>query len=142
MLLVDFDLPELTQPRTQPVVLVAEDEVLVRNFVCLLLQREGYHVLAAADGREAIQLSRAYTGNIQLLLTDVMMPHMNGLALADQLIDERPGVRVLVMSGKLSNESPEWNIRLPFLRKPFEAAALREELRKVLNSPPPEKKSH
>jgi CheY-like chemotaxis protein len=117
-------------------VLVAEDEVLVRNIVCLLLQYEGYQVLSAADGKEALELARKYQGTIDLLLTDVKMPHMDGVLLAEHIINERPGIRVLLMSGKVSSEIREKNIRLPFLRKPFVPSVFRDKVRDVLNGPP------
>jgi DNA-binding response OmpR family regulator len=120
--------------------LVAEDEVLVRNFVCLQLQRDGYQVLAAADGVEALQVARAYTGTIHMLLTDVVMPRMDGLALASQMLEERPGTRILVMSGRVVIEGQEQTIDLPFIKKPFLAKALRDKVKEVLKNPPPEGK--
>jgi two-component system, cell cycle sensor histidine kinase and response regulator CckA len=140
VLLLTIDSPELSQVGAQPVILVAEDEVLVRNFVCLQLQRDGYQVLAAADGVEALQVARAYTGTIHMLLTDVIMPRMDGLALARQMLEERPGTRVLVMSGTMVSEGREQTIDLPFIRKPFVAKALREKVKEVLKNPPPEGK--
>ena len=136
MIILTVDTAEQSPSLFQPVILVAEDEVLIRNFVCLQLQREGYHVLAASDGQEALDLSRAYTGRIQLLLTDVKMPKMNGLSLAERLLNERPGLRVLVMSGMLS-PGQTGSITLPFLRKPFVARDLREKIHAVLKAPPP-----
>ena len=138
MLPLTIDFHDNSPSRILPVILVAEDEVLVRNFVCLALQREGYHVLAASDGKDALELSRAYSGRIQMLLTDVKMPQMNGIVLAQQVIKEREGVRVLVMSGKLSSEVREQSLRLPFLRKPFMAKTLLDKIREVLSGPPPD----
>jgi two-component system, cell cycle sensor histidine kinase and response regulator CckA len=140
VLLLTIDSPELSQVGAQPVILVVEDEVLVRNFVCLQLQRDGYQVLAAADGVEALQVARAYTGTIHMLLTDVIMPRMDGLALARQILEERPGTRVLVMSGRVVSEGKEQTIDLPFIKKPFVAKALREKVKEVLNNPPLEGK--
>ncbi len=141
MLLLTLDSPGLPHVGVQPVILVVEDEVLVRNFVCLQLQRDGYQVLAASDGLEAIEVARAYTGTIQMMVTDVVMPRMDGLALAERMLEERPGLRVLVMSGKLSTEMRgEPNTRLPFLRKPFVAKDLRDKVKEVLKNPPPEGK--
>jgi CheY-like chemotaxis protein len=137
VLLLTIDSPELSQAGAQPVILVAEDEVLVRNFVCLQLQRDGYQVLAAADGVEALQVARAYTGTIHLLLTDVVMPRMDGLALARQMLEERPGTRILVMSGRVVSEGREQTIDLPFIKKPFVAKLLREKVKEVLKQPPP-----
>src|SRR5438270_4201638 len=107
--LESFNAPAPDAPR---VVLVAEDEVVVRNIVCFLLNHEGYHVLSAADGQEALALAREYQGPIDLLLTDITMPRMNGIALAEHVIKERPGIRVLLMSGKVSSEIREKNIHL------------------------------
>ncbi len=140
MLLLTLDSSELPHVGVRPVILVVEDEVLVRNFVCLQLQRDGYQVLAASDGVEAIDVARAYTGAIQMLVTDVVMPRMDGLALAERLLEERPGLRVLVMSGKLSSGGREKEFRLPFLRKPFLAKDLRDKVKEVLKNPPPEGK--
>jgi two-component system, cell cycle sensor histidine kinase and response regulator CckA len=137
VLLLTIDSPELSQAGSQPVILVVEDEVLVRNFVCLQLQRDGYQVLAAADGVEALQVARAYTGTIHMLLTDVIMPRMDGLALVRQMLEERPGTRILVMSGRVVSEGREQTIDLPFIRKPFVAKALREKVKEVLKTPPP-----
>ena len=123
-------------PQAPRVVLVAEDEVVVRNIVCFLLNHEGYQVLSAADGAEALALAREYQGTIDLLLTDITMPRMNGVVLAAQMISERPGIRVLLMSGKISSEIREKNIHLPFLRKPFVPGAFRDKVRDVLNGPP------
>jgi two-component system, cell cycle sensor histidine kinase and response regulator CckA len=140
VLLLTIDSAELSQLGAQPVILVVEDEVLVRNFVCLQLHRDGYQVLAAADGVEALEVARAYTGTIHMLLTDVAMPRMDGLALARRMQEERPGTRILVMSGKLSGEGQEQTIAHPFIKKPFPAKALREKVKEVLKSTPPEGK--
>jgi two-component system, cell cycle sensor histidine kinase and response regulator CckA len=140
VLLLTIDAAELSQVGAQPVILVVEDEVLVRNFVCLQLQRDGYQVLAATDGVEALQVARAYTGTIHMVLTDVIMPRMDGLALAQQMLEERPGTRILVMSGRIVSEGQEQTIDLPFLKKPFVAKALREKVKEVLKNPPPERK--
>jgi CheY-like chemotaxis protein len=126
------------RPLTQAprVVLVAEDEVVVRNIVCFLLNHEGYQVLSAADGEEALELARQYQGTIDLLLTDITMPRMDGVSLAEHVISERPGIRVLLMSGKTSSDIRAKNVQLPFLRKPFVPAAFRDKVRDVLNGPP------
>ena len=78
----------------QPVILVADDEALIRNLVTLLLQHEGYFVLSAADGHEGLEVSRKYPGPIDLVITDVQMPRLNGTDLCAHLIEERPGIRV------------------------------------------------
>lgn len=111
------------------IILVAEDDVIVRNLVRLLLQNDGHEVLVATDGYEALELSRRYHGNIDLLLTDVKMPRMDGLELVEQLLLERPQIKVLVMSGNIAADT---DIRLPFLRKPFTSEAFRTKIHEVL----------
>ena len=83
----------------QAVILVADDEALIRTVVTLLLQQIGYFVLSAADGHEGLELSRHYPGRIDLVITDVNMPRMNGDDLCRHLMEERPGIKMLVMSG-------------------------------------------
>jgi DNA-binding response OmpR family regulator len=118
------------------VILVADDEVMVRNLVTLLLQREGYLILAAADGYEGLALSRNYPGRIDLVLTDVDMPRLNGADLCVHLLEERPGIKVLVMSGEDTNELVSQNINLPFLPKPFDGLTLKAEVRAILATQP------
>ena len=62
----------------QPVILVADDQVTIRNLVTILLQREGYIVLSASDGHEGLELSRRYSGKIELGITDLEMPRLDG----------------------------------------------------------------
>ena len=115
------------------VVLVAEDDVLVRNLINTVLIRAGYAVLLAADGEEAMELSRRYNGDIHLLLSDVMMPRMDGLELAARLREERPTVPALLVSGRLSSELIEGNCYFDFLRKPFVPDQLRSKLEEILS---------
>jgi CheY-like chemotaxis protein len=136
MFLLSVEYTKRPAPEPPRVVLVAEDEVVVRNIVCFLLSHEGYQVLSAADGKEALELAREYNGTIDLLLTDVKMPHMDGVSLAEHIIRERPGIRVLLMSGKTSSEIRDRNVQLPFLRKPFVPGTFRDKVRAVLNGPP------
>jgi len=119
------------------VILVAEDEVMIRNIVRHMMEAEGHEVLAAADGAEALELSRNYTGTIDLLITDVVMPRIDGLSLIEQIIEERPNLRILVMSGRPSPELGLRSIGFPFVRKPFLPAAFREKVREILGDPAP-----
>ena len=80
-------------------VLVAEDDPSVRALVKSVLERNGYRVLAAADGLAALELARSEEGRIDLLLSDVIMPGLNGRALRDALLVQYPSLRVLFMSG-------------------------------------------
>jgi two-component system, cell cycle sensor histidine kinase and response regulator CckA len=121
--------PEHLQPLypDQTVVLLAEDEVMVQNIVRLTLQDAGYFVLTAHDGEEALQVSRAYAGPIQILLTDILMPRMTGLELCRHIQVERPQTKILVMSG---THHP--GTQFPYLGKPFSPERLREAVRLVL----------
>jgi two-component system cell cycle sensor histidine kinase/response regulator CckA len=113
------------------IILVAEDDVIVRNTVRVLLQKDGHDVLVAADGYEALELSRDYQGSIDLLLTDMRMPRMGGAALIEQIRKERPGIRILVMAGLAADRLPQH----AFLAKPFSAEVFRMKVREVLDQP-------
>lgn len=134
--LYPIDLPD---PRNlgvhQSVILVADDEVLIRNLVTLLLQDEGYFVHSAGDGHEGLELSRKYPGVIDLLITDVEMPRMNGTDLCGHLMEERPGIKVLVMSGREISEMIRQNANMPFLPKPFNGETLKAKVRAILAPP-------
>jgi len=119
----------------QSVILVADDEALIRNLVTLLLQQDGHLVLSAANGHEGLLLSRRYAGTIDLVITDVDMPRLNGTDLCAHLLEERPGIRVLVMSGADMSEIVSHNINLPFLPKPFDGKTLIARVRAILAAP-------
>jgi DNA-binding response OmpR family regulator len=119
----------------QPVILVADDEVMIRNLVTILMQTEGYIVLAAADGHEGLKLSRKYPGRIDLVITDMQMPRLNGADLCAHLLDERPGIKVLVMSGGEMRDIVSQNVNLPFLPKPFDGQTLKARVRALLADP-------
>ena len=130
------DLPDSRlSGRHQPVILVADDEPLVRNLATLLMQKEGYFVLSAADGDEGLELSRKYPGSIELVITDVQMPRLNGSDLCAHLLEERPGIKVLMMSGADTSEIVRQNANLPFLPKPFNGKALKAKVRAILAAP-------
>ena len=120
----------------QSVILVADDAVLIRNLVTLLMQREGYFVLSAADGHEGLELSRHYPGSIDLVITDVQMPRLNGTDLCAHLLQERPGIKILLMSGADMSEIVRQNVNLAFLPKPFDGQALKARVRAILTTAP------
>ena len=101
----------------------------------IALENEGCFVLSAADGEEALYLSRTFPGAIHLLLTDVEMPRMDGLQLRQKLREERPAITVLITSGQQHQLPPEQ----AFLPKPFTLGALRARVRAMLT--PSEKPS-
>ena len=115
------------------VVLLADDDPLVRDVVRAILTQAGYEVLNAVDGEQALELSRSYDGSIHVLLTDVKMPRMDGVQLSHLVAQERPGIKVLVMSGKTSGELTALSENVHFLRKPFLPKTLRERLSAMLN---------
>ncbi len=103
-------------------VLLAEDEPAVRMLVREALDRAGYRVLEAEDGMEALAVSRAHAGAVDLLVTDVVMPNLGGRELAVRLLSERPGLRVLFMSGYSSDAGDLGELAGStgdLLRKPF-----------------------
>jgi DNA-binding response OmpR family regulator len=128
------DLPLLGVRRS--VILVADDEALIRNLVTLLLQHDGYFVLSAADGHEGLELSRRYPGTIDLVITDLQMSRLNGADLCARLVEERPGIKVLVMSGADGSEIVRQNANMPFLPKPFDGETLKARVRAILDAPP------
>ena len=123
--------PLLAGPET---ILLVEDEDSLRNLTSGVLVSLGYTVLTASDGSRALQTSQAHPGEIALLLTDVVMPNMNGPALAEQLTKERPNLKVLYMSGYTGQRVGEGV--LPdgsyFLAKPFSRENLAQKVREAL----------
>ena len=113
--------------RGEGTILLAEDDDAVRALARTTLERAGYRVLAAQDGNSAITLAAAYPGRIDLLLTDVIMPGMNGRELAEQLTAMRPGVPVLFTSGYTGNVLADLGLPaagVAFLDKPFTPRSL------------------
>ena len=119
-------------------VLVVEDEETVRRLVVRILEHKGYTVLEAASGPEARDLVREERPDIHLLLTDVVMPGMSGRQLADSLVDEIDGLKVLFMSGYTDDAIVDHGLLekgIAYISKPFSANALAERVRLVLDEP-------
>ncbi|HEX5690931.1 MAG TPA: response regulator, partial [Roseiflexaceae bacterium] len=118
-------------------VLLVEDEQVVRDLASRVLCEHGYSVLEAANGIAAIGVAQEYGARpIDLLLTDVIMPHMNGKALADQIVSMRPGTKVLYMSGYTDNvlaQNQQLGLEMAILQKPFSSTALLRKVREVLD---------
>ncbi|MEK6779952.1 MAG: PAS domain S-box protein, partial [Candidatus Deferrimicrobiota bacterium] len=118
-------------------VLVAEDEDMVRDLVCEILQRNGYIVLEARSGNEALLISGRHHGPIHLLLTDIVMPRMRGTALAERLALLRPEMKVLYMSGYTDDatfNNGDAGKGTAFIQKPFGPSTLANKVREVLDS--------
>ena len=117
---------------SQSVVLVVDDDATIREMVKLLLEAEGYHVLCARDGQEALELSRRYRNRIHLTITDVEMPGLAGTDLCLHLLAERPGIRILLMSGEDRSGLLVGGGEVPFLLKPFDGTALKSKVQTLL----------
>ncbi len=125
--------------RGSETILLVEDEPSVRELVGEILREEGYQVLTASSGAEALPLAHSHAGPIHLLLTDVVMPHMNGVELARQLTAHRPGVKVLFMSGYTNDPLVEQYLAAPhtsFMSKPLQIGGLAEKVRALLDAVP------
>lgn len=117
-------------------ILVVDDDASVRHIVAACLQSYGYRVLEAANAQEALEICRRHEGPIQLLLTDVVMPGMNGLELARHVMDLRPEIHVIVMSGIVDNTvivNSTLKPTTPFFHKPFSLEELALKVREVLD---------
>ncbi len=118
-------------------VLLVEDDDLVRRIARTTLDMCGYKVLEAENGGEALLISQELKGNIDLMLTDVVMPRMNGRRLGQEISRLRPEIKVLYMSGHTYEETAPHGILeegVPFIHKPFTPAALSAKVRELLDS--------
>jgi two-component system cell cycle sensor histidine kinase/response regulator CckA len=121
--------------RGEETILLAEDEDALRRTTAGILRRSGYRVLEGCSGEEALRVCEGHQGMIELLLTDVVMPHMNGRQLADRVTAQRPGIKVLYVSGYTDGILVgQLSAGSAFLQKPFTPAALRRRVREVLNA--------
>lgn len=131
-------MPPKEAARGSELILLAEDEDSVRAVAKEALERRGYKVLAAANGPAALEMARACPTKIDLLLTDVVMPGMNGRELAELLTLERPETRVLFASGYTDDAVLLHGVRtdeISFIQKPFTPPALVQRVRDVLDQP-------
>ena len=127
--------PVTSAPTGTETVLLVEDEDGVRELIEELLAGQGYTVMAASCGADALQMSELFEGEIQILVTDVVMPNMSGHELAMRLTARRPGLRVLYLSGYTDDAIAHHGVielDAAFLQKPFTRAALATKIRDVL----------
>ena len=117
--------------------LLVEDETMVREVASCVLRERGYTVLEATDGEEGLRLAQLDEAfGIDLLLTDVIMPHMNGRDLAEEVVKLHPNIKVIYMSGYTDDVITERDLSLPrerFLQKPFNPEVLARKVRAVLD---------
>ena len=129
--------PRTEAPSGSETILVVEDEDEVRDIVRRALGIHGYSVLQARNGREALAIAEQHPGPIHLLLTDVVMPHMDGRELAEQLATLRPAMKVLYMSGYTNDtvfHALASDQGAAFLQKPFSFDTLGQRVRDLLDA--------
>jgi DNA-binding NtrC family response regulator len=135
---VDATVPETpspVRPHARQTILVVEDQEAVRSAATRGLKRFGYTVLAAADGEEGLQMWHEHADTIDLVVSDIIMPRMGGLALYEAVSREREGVRFLLTSGFTGEETLQHTPTtraLPFLPKPWTLNELLAAVRNVL----------
>jgi len=124
-------------PRGAETILIVEDEPAVRRVAARALRSQGYAVLEAENGAEALELLSRTTGTVDLVLSDVVMPILNGRELSERLAVDRPEIRVLFMSGYTDDDIVRRGLLepgAPFLQKPFMPADLSRKVRDVLDT--------
>ncbi|HLZ91374.1 MAG TPA: PAS domain S-box protein [Candidatus Acidoferrum sp.] len=132
--------PQASAPmntRGSETILLVEDAEPLRKLAEMFLKESGYHILSAADGQQALQIARQNPGPIRLLLTDVVMPGMNGRVLGERLIPSQPGMKVLYMSGYTDSFIAGHGVLEPgthLLHKPFTQETLTRKVRELLDA--------
>ncbi len=136
---------KVKQQRGSETILLVEDDDAVRALASGVLRRLGYQLLEARDAQDAFAVARDYPSNIDLLLTDVVMPGENGLVLSRRLSMARPSMRILLMSGYTDEEILRRGLREPgtaYLQKPFTPEGLGSKVRAVLDAVEAEPDAH
>ena len=126
---------DLATEHGKETILLVEDESAILKMTTTMLERLGYTVVAAATPGEAIRLAHEYQGRINLLMTDVVMPEMNGRELAENLLSHYPDLKRLFMSGYTANVIAHHGVLdegVHFIQKPFSKKDLERKLREVL----------
>jgi DNA-binding response OmpR family regulator len=116
---------------SQETILLVEDEPTVRQLFVTALSRAGYNVFEAQDGEEAVKLFDQHAGAIDLLLTDMRMPHMDGVELARQLRERKQALKLICISGQ--GGSAATAVSTDFLAKPFSRDEMLKKVREVLD---------
>ena len=113
-----------------------EDDPTILRMPRMMLEKKGYTVLPAATPAEAVEKAKSHSGAIDLLMTDVVMPEMNGRDLAGQIAELYPGIRLLFMSGYTANVIAHQGVLddgVAFIQKPFSMADMTAKVREVLD---------
>ncbi len=134
---VESELKKTTNETERYTILVAEDEPMLRELTVHTLNNAGYHILEAEDGAQAMEIASEYTAPIHILVSDLMMPRKGGRELAYQLLQIRPEIKVLFVSGyaeMLYEQTgiPEFPYKL--LHKPYSGSALKEQINRLLSN--------
>ena len=118
-------------------VLVVDDETAVRRFACRVLEQAGYGVFEAMEGIEALELIQGQTTVLEVVVTDIVMPRMNGVELMQALSESQPDLPVILMSGYATTALSEMGIATPcsILAKPFSAERLLAEVDRCIRRP-------
>jgi len=123
-------------PMSETTILVVEDDPTVLEFATTALVRGGYTVLSATNGVEALEQIEQHKGEIHLVLSDIDMPKMDGIQLAKELKTEKPEIKILIMSGGITekdfNADPDTK-DFPFLQKPFDMSMMLNKVKETLN---------
>ncbi len=130
-------LPEQKVPEGTETILIAEDEIAVRVLMRSILQKRGYHVFDAANGKDALKLAADLSTRVDLLITDVVMPKMSGAHLVAELRKQNPGLAVLYVSGYAEHVALEGGLfksESTFLQKPFSNESLAIKVRTILDA--------
>ncbi|MFW6138545.1 MAG: response regulator [Spirochaetota bacterium] len=117
-------------------ILVVEDEEIVRTMISTILENFGYEVIGADSGKQAIDIYKNHHKPIHLLITDVVMPGMNGRLLAEKLMHRNPELKVLYISGYTEDAIIHHGVldrETPFLKKPFDPGTLARKVREILD---------
>jgi two-component system cell cycle sensor histidine kinase/response regulator CckA len=124
--------PTIGETYKVPTVLVVDDEPTLRKLMQLVLEREGFRVLTAQNGYDAMDVSESHRGAIDVLVSDVMMPGMDGPTLADELRETDPNLPVLFVTGSCERVPVNKDESFPIIEKPFSPGNLVLTIRKLL----------
>lgn len=118
-------------------VLLAEDQPSIRNVLCEFLEAKGYKILQAQNGSQALEIAKGYTGSIDVLVTDVIMPQLRGIELAKSVAEIHPGICVILMSGYSEDALVENRLlserNMTLIQKPFDPEELAQKIRESLS---------